>query len=802
MTALQTIWLMTRMRLTRQRNVLFNNLFRFRQKKPRDTTGGKRSNLWILTLVMMVFMCFSFVSMANNAVLNMQCHLDPASECRYTDNQGEHHNDMHTAEEELATAPFAAPLLHGLTMEVSILFVIAVLLPLGSKEMAQPDWDLEWLVTLPVERGVLLWGRVLERSASNIAGWFALVPAYSVIAWHSGYTWSALPIALLSAVALLPLAALLYTLADTGLRMWLPASQLRNLQAVTGLLNLPLIYFVMALGMPAANGFAMNWAREFPSWASWTPPGLVLQAIQSRDLAQLASLSALLLAQILLLMWTGMALLRHQLRHGVVNSGARESARKAVPVRTSSVGATADGGHAVARGPYALLTAAAAAILTPLQRRELRLLSRDRNFLFQTLLLPIIIIVSQMVFNGKLNSLEELGEHHTLAASIAFGLGVYVLMLSAFQTLNNEGNVLWLLYTVPRSIESALKEKARLWGVLTMVYPAVVLGISAWYTEQFEWNMLVLLLLVVAGIPIYSMIAVSLGVFACDPLAVDARTRVRPSYVYLYMLLASFYTYCIYTSVWSQKLVVLVLTASMALALWQKARDALPYLLDPAAAPPARVSTADGLIAATAFFIVQGIVLIFARKLTMQSITIAFGIAGITVYLLMRLTYWRSKAAGVPVILRGADIGLSLRTAAIAAAVACAYGVVYLIALQHSPLWADLLKSAPALQGGRIWIYALAVVAAPLCEEFIFRGLIYGGLRRSMNAPQAMLMSAAIFAVVHPPVSMLPVFILGLCAAWTYERSKTLLAPMLVHAIYNAMVLSMQYFASQLWQSP
>ncbi|MBV7537814.1 CPBP family intramembrane metalloprotease [Duganella sp. sic0402] len=783
MTALQTIWLMTRMRLARQRNVLFNNLFRFKQKKARDTTGGKRSNLWILTLLMVAFMSFSFVSMSNNAVLNMQCHLDPASECRYVDQQGEHHSDLHTAEEELATAPFAAPLLHGLTMELSILFFIAVLLPLGSKELAQPDWDLEWLVTMPVERGTLLWGRVLERSASNFAGWFALVPAFSVIAWHSGYAWSALPIGVLAAAALLPLAALLHTLADTGLRMWLPAAQLRNLQAVTGLFNLPLIYFVMALGMPRANGFAMEWARDFPSWVSWAPPGLVLQTIQSRDSVHCLSLIALLLAQTALLMWLGMALLRHQLRHGVVNSGARESAREAERP------ASADRNRAVggaARGPAALI----AGILSPLQRRELRLLSRDRNFLFQTLLLPIIIVVSQLVFNGKLNSLAELGEHHAIAAAIAFALGVYVLMLSAFQTLNNEGHVLWLLYTLPRSIESALKEKAKLWGVLTMAYPAIVLGISAWYTERFEWNMLVLLLIVIAGIPIYSMIAVSLGVFACDPLAVDARTRVRPTYVYLYMLLASFYTFCIYSSVWSQKLVVLVLTASMALALWQKARDALPYLLDPAAAPSPRVSTADGLIAATAFFILQGIVLIFAGKVTMQSVTMAFGTAGITVYLLMRLTYWRSKAAGVPVILRGADIKLSLRIAAIAAAVACTCGVVYLNVLRHSPLWDEVLKAAPVLEGGRIWIMALAVIAAPLCEEFIFRGLIYGGLRRSMKAPQAMLMSAAIFAVVHPPLSMLPVFVLGLCAAWTYERSKTLLAPMLVHAAYNAMVLS------------
>ncbi|RZT04027.1 hypothetical protein SAMN05216319_4196 [Duganella sp. CF402] len=772
MSPASTIWLMTRMRLARQRNMLANNLFRSFRKKPRDATPGKRSNLWILTLVMGLLMTFSFTAMSNNVMMNMQCHLAPASTCRYVDKHGAQQIRMEVAIGELSAAPFAAPLMHGLTMEVSILLFLAVLMPLGSKEMAQPDWDLEWLVTMPVERSTLLWGRVLERSASNSSGWLALAPPLGVMAWYSGHTWTALPVAVLAAAVLLPLAALLQTLADTGLRMWLPASQLRNLQAVTGLLNLPLIYFVMALGMPQAAGFAMDWARAFPSWASWTPPGLVVQAIQAQDLPQFIAHAALLLAEIALLMWAGMTLLRHQLRHGVVNSGSRESVRRAAPAAATTPGLRA--------------------WLSPIKRRELRLLSRDRNFLFQTLLLPIIVVGSQIVFNGKLNSLSELGQHHTLAAAIAFGLGVYVLMLSAFQTLNNEGHVLWLLYTVPRPIESVLKEKAQLWGVLTMIYPAVVLGLTAWYSTHFEWSMLVLVLTVAAGIPIYSMIAVSLGVFACDPQAVDVRTRVRPTYVYLYMLLASFYTWSIYSNVWSQKLVVLVLTASMALALWQKARDSLPYLLDPAAAPPARVSTADGLIAATAFFIVQGITLLLFDKVNMQAIAIAFAVAGLTVYGLMRLVYWRSKAAGVPAIVRGMDWGVSLRSAAVAAAVACLVGIAYMSIIRHTAAWQEIAQAAATAKGSRIWILALAVIAAPLCEEFIFRGLIYGGLRRSMNALPAMAMSAAIFAVVHPPLSMLPVFVLGLCAAWTYERSKTLLAPMLVHAVYNAVILGLR----------
>jgi membrane protease YdiL (CAAX protease family) len=41
-------------------------------------------------------------------------------------------------------------------------------------------------------------------------------------------------------------------------------------------------------------------------------------------------------------------------------------------------------------------------------------------------------------------------------------------------------------------------------------------------------------------------------------------------------------------------------------------------------------------------------------------------------------------------------------------------------------------------------------------------------------------------------MSMLPVFGLGLFTAYAYERGKGLLAPMLVHAIYNAVVVGYQ----------
>lgn len=778
LTPVRAVWLMTRMRLTRQLNQI-GTAFTRKKKQPkanvRDANGGKRSGMWIVSLGMALLMLFGFSSMARTTLLNLQCRLVESACAQASAGHGVRF-DFEAAAAELHAAPFAPALLTAMSAVLCALFALAVLLPLAGKELAKPDWDLEWLVTMPVERSTLLWGRLVERSASNLSGMLALFPGWLMVAWYSGCRWSALPVAVVATALLLPLAALLHTVIDTGMRLWLAASQLRNLQAVLSLLNAPLIYLVLALGMPGASSFVLDWVRNAPAWSVWLPPGVLLQVLQARSLAHGAAMAALLLAQLALLLWGGVALMRWQLRHGVVGSGVRESGRK--KVTEVAARAPAQGWHLP---------------LSPVMRRELRLLARDRNFLVQTLVLPLIMVLSQLVFNGKLDTIGQFGQTPTVAAAIAFGLGVYVLMLSAFQTLNNEGNALWLLFTVPRSVESVLKEKARLWSVLALIYPLIIAAITAASAPALTWQMLVLLSVVLAGIPIYSTIAVALGVFACDPTATEVHKRIRPTYNYLFMLLASFYTWSLYTSVWSQKVVVMVLSAALALALWQKARDALPYLLDPGASPPARVSASDGLIAATGFFVLQAIIALLLVRgeaaPTPQVMTVAFGAAGLLVYAMMRFIYWRAKTTGVPVILRGASWLHALRVAAAPCALACAVALIYLYALRY---WHVDIPAGTLLPGGRLWIVALAVVAAPLCEEFIFRGLIYGGLRRSLPVWQAMAASAAIFAVVHPPISMLPVFVVGLCTAWTYERTRTLLAPMLVHAVYNAAMIAAQ----------
>jgi membrane protease YdiL (CAAX protease family) len=374
-------------------------------------------------------------------------------------------------------------------------------------------------------------------------------------------------------------------------------------------------------------------------------------------------------------------------------------------------------------------------------------------------------------------------------------MAAYALMFSALQTLNTEGNALWILYGVPRSLESVLREKAVLWGVVCLVYPYAIFALALGMGRP-PLQVLGLAVVALAGVPIFAVIATALGVFASNPLEQIVQRRLRPSYMYLYMSLAGLYSYAIFASTVWERAGAIVLTALLGLALWQKARDHLPYLLDPSASPPSRVSLSDGLIAAMLFFVVQGVVTaIFAvsgQSISGGVLLIAFSVAGATAFLLMRFVFWRLKSAGVPTIL-GAGSRRALVWGVGAGVVAGLAGLAYVQLIRHTALFESARQSTTLGPNDQLWLLALVVAAAPVFEEFIFRGLIFGGLRRTLGLGASMVASAAIFAVVHPPLAVIPVFGLGLATALVYDRTRLLAGPIAAHAVYNAIVVGYQF---------
>jgi membrane protease YdiL (CAAX protease family) len=91
----------------------------------------------------------------------------------------------------------------------------------------------------------------------------------------------------------------------------------------------------------------------------------------------------------------------------------------------------------------------------------------------------------------------------------------------------------------------------------------------------------------------------------------------------------------------------------------------------------------------------------------------------------------------------------------------------------------------------RILIIVLAVSLAPLAEEFIFRFFMYGVLKRYVGKVVAVVASGLLFAAVHAHLpSFAPLFVLGSCFAIAYEWSGSILVPMIMHALLNAITLT------------
>ena len=94
------------------------------------------------------------------------------------------------------------------------------------------------------------------------------------------------------------------------------------------------------------------------------------------------------------------------------------------------------------------------------------------------------------------------------------------------------------------------------------------------------------------------------------------------------------------------------------------------------------------------------------------------------------------------------------------------------------------------------WVLPLALlqaaVLAALSEEFAYRGVLMMSLLRHTGAAGALALSSAAFALVHlrtEPQAVLPLFLLALAMGWVAYWTRSLLAPVITHALFNALMV-------------
>jgi ABC-2 type transport system permease protein/sodium transport system permease protein len=111
-------------------------------------------------------------------------------------------------------------------------------------------------------------------------------------------------------------------------------------------------------------------------------------------------------------------------------------------------------------------------------------------------------------------------------------------------------------------------------------------------------------------------------------------------------------------------------------------------------------------------------------------------------------------------------------------------------------LFADQLRTLPLA----LLLITLAI-APGVCEEFFFRGLLFGALRRTLSAWSTIAATAVLFGLFHVvvgnvflPERFLPSAFLGLVLGWVRWRTGSVVPTMIMHSVHNGILLCLTYW--------
>ena len=118
-----------------------------------------------------------------------------------------------------------------------------------------------------------------------------------------------------------------------------------------------------------------------------------------------------------------------------------------------------------------------------------------------------------------------------------------------------------------------------------------------------------------------------------------------------------------------------------------------------------------------------------------------------------------------------------------------------------SYLWIMLAEKIPALQkslaamdaankeiegGSSLGLILIAVVAAPLIEEILFRGIVFRSMRKVIPGCIPIILSATMFGAYHMNIAQaVYATFMGIVAAIIYEKTNNLMHPILVQVANN-----------------
>lgn len=83
-------------------------------------------------------------------------------------------------------------------------------------------------------------------------------------------------------------------------------------------------------------------------------------------------------------------------------------------------------------------------------------------------------------------------------------------------------------------------------------------------------------------------------------------------------------------------------------------------------------------------------------------------------------------------------------------------------------------------------MFIISVIAAPIIEEILFRGLLLPAIAKKYGWFKGGLISSLIFAIGHGPLAMIPTFLAGIYLSRMYYRLGSIIPGIILHAINNS----------------
>jgi membrane protease YdiL (CAAX protease family) len=108
------------------------------------------------------------------------------------------------------------------------------------------------------------------------------------------------------------------------------------------------------------------------------------------------------------------------------------------------------------------------------------------------------------------------------------------------------------------------------------------------------------------------------------------------------------------------------------------------------------------------------------------------------------------------------------------------------------------------------WLLAMqgftAIVVAPVGEELLFRGILYGFIKQRGYPRLGLWISSVVFALVHGnAVGFLALVFLAMILVAIYEQTKNIFAPILLHSLFNtvnfALIVTQPKWSEKLFNS-